>query len=128
MGEKIALESYLRAMVTQFDETKCKLKGCDQGFHNYLYYSKSLHHASGISEVKVFQQGTGIVNNLGLLRTKPLKEWKVLDADNTVLNWDGSVSAVAHQFDRDGDLNKIIKAKKAMFRSEWSQYQKLNRS
>jgi len=128
MGEKIALESYLRAMVTQFDETKCKLKGCDQGFHNYLYYSKSLHHVSGISEVKVFQQGTGIVNNLGLLRTKPLKEWKVLDADNTVLNWDGSVSAVAHQFDRDGDLNKIIKAKKAIFRSEWSQYQKLNRS
>ena len=42
MGENIAIESYLRAMLLQYDETKCNLKGCDQGFHNYLYHSKTL--------------------------------------------------------------------------------------
>ena len=109
MGQKVAMEPYLRAMVAQFDETKCKLKGCDQGFHNYLYYSNSLLPLTGVKEVKVFEQGTGIINNLGVLRTKPLREWGILNDENTVLNWDKSVSAVAHQFDRDDELNKHLK-------------------
>ena len=109
MGQQIAMEPYLRAMVTQFDDTKCKLKGCDQGFHNYLYYSNSLSNVKGIKEVIEFEQGTGIINNLGVLRSKPLREWGLLNDENVVLNWDGSVSAVAHQFDRDDELNKHLK-------------------
>ena len=110
MGQQVALEPYLRAMIAQFDETKCKLKGCDQGFHNYLYYSKALSNVKGIREVIEFEQGTGIINNLGVLRVKPLREWGLLDENNTVLNWDKSVSAVAHQYDRDEELNKHYKA------------------
>ena len=109
MGQKVAMEPYLRAMISQFDETKCKLKGCDQGFHNYLYYSNSLFSLKGIREVVEFEQGKGIINNLGVLRTKPLREWGILNDENTVLNWDKSVSAVAHQFDRDDELNKHLK-------------------
>ena len=109
MGQQVALEPYLRAMIAQFDETKCKLKGCDQGFHNYLYYSNSLSSLEGVKEVQIFEQGTGIINNLGVLRVKPLREWGLLDENNTVLNWDKSVSAVAHQFDRDDELNKHLK-------------------
>ncbi len=109
MGQQVAMQPYLRAMIAQFDETKCKLKGCDQGFHNYLYYTNALANLEGVKEVKVFEQGTGIINNLGVLRTKPLREWGALDENNTVLNWDGSVSAVAHQFDRDDELNKHLK-------------------
>ena len=56
-----------------------------------------------------FEQGKGIINNLGLLRSKPLRDWGVLDDKNNVLNWDGSISAVAHQFDRDDELNKHLK-------------------
>ncbi len=109
MGQRVALEPYLRAMVAQFDKTKCKLKGCDQGFHNYLYYTKALEDLTGIREVVEFEQGTGIINNLGLLRSKPLREWGVLSDENVVLNWDGTKSAVAHQFDRDDELNKHLK-------------------
>ncbi len=110
MGEQVAIESYLRGMVTQFDKTKCKLKGCDQGFHNYIYYSGGLSNVEGIRDVVVYEQGKGIINNLGVLRNKPLKEWGLVEDETMkVLNWDKSVSAVAHQFDRDGDLNKHLK-------------------
>ncbi len=109
MGQQIAMEPYLRAMVAQFDDTKCGMKGCDQGFHNYLYYSNSLSNLTGVKEVKVFAQGTGIINNLGVLRSKPLREWGLLDEQNNVLNWDKSISSVAHQFDRDNELNIHLK-------------------
>jgi hypothetical protein len=38
MGEQIALETYLRALVNEWDETDIEMTGADQGFHNYLYY------------------------------------------------------------------------------------------
>ena len=119
MGQQVALEPYLRAMVAQFDETKCKLKGCDQGFHNYLYYSNSLSNIEGVKEVEVFEQGKGIINNLGVLRSKPLREWGLLNDENVVLNWDGSVSAVAHQFDRDDELNVHLKEVRKEYEDQW---------
>ena len=121
MGEQVAIESYLRAMVAQFDTTKCKQKGCDQGFHNYLHYSEGLDNVKGIREVKVFDQGKGIINNLGVMRSKPLSERGVLDNTTMkVINWDGSISHVAHQFDRDDELNKFIKEKKNEYVRQWS--------
>lgn len=110
MGERIAIESYLRAMVAQFDETQCMVKGCDQGFHNYLYHSKLLQRTKGVGKIVIYEQGKGIINNLGLLRTKPLRDWGLFDVESgKVLNWNGSLSAVVHQFDRDDELNKYVK-------------------
>eukprot|EP00816_Leptocylindrus_hargravesii_P002119 CAMPEP_0196817842 /NCGR_PEP_ID=MMETSP1362-20130617/62823_1 /TAXON_ID=163516 /ORGANISM="Leptocylindrus danicus, Strain CCMP1856" /LENGTH=550 /DNA_ID=CAMNT_0042195705 /DNA_START=124 /DNA_END=1773 /DNA_ORIENTATION=- len=87
-GEQVAIESYLRAMVLQFDETKCKKKGCDQGFHNYLHYYNKLVGAFGIDKIIVYEQGKGAVNNLGAMKTKPLTEWGLLDTvKEVVLNW-----------------------------------------
>jgi hypothetical protein len=123
MGQQAAMEPYLRAMIAQFDETKCALKGCDQGFHNYLHYSNSLSGLSGIKEVKVYDQGTSIINNLGVLRSKPLREWGLLNENNEVLNWDGKVSPVAHQFDRDDELNKHLK----QIRKEYEDQYKANK-
>ncbi len=120
MGQKIAMEPYLRAMVAQYDKTNCGMKGCDQGFHNYLYYSNSLSNLKGVKEVKVFAQGTGIINNLGVLRTKPLRERGVLDEKNNVLNWDKSISAVAHQFDRDDELNKHLKGVRSDYEKQFN--------
>mmetsp|Transcript_28365 Transcript_28365/g.59908 ORF Transcript_28365/g.59908 Transcript_28365/m.59908 type:complete len:662 (-) Transcript_28365:193-2178(-) len=124
IGNQDAIETYLRAMVAQYDATLCKSKGCDQGFHNYLYYSGQLGSADegneGISNVIVHEQGKGIINNLGALRTKPLKEWGLYDAEKElVLNWDGSISAVAHQYDRDKEVNIMVKAKKRHFNQQW---------
>lgn len=115
MGEQIALETYLRAMVSESDETGTKLMGADQGFHNYLYYSNKLANAETIRSIIVFDQGRGAINNLGAMRTKPLEEWgngnilqKVHDHNMTVLNWDGTPSPVVHQFDRHKVLSTYV--------------------
>ena len=107
--------------------TKCKSKGCDQGFHNYLYYSGQLgdeteSSTKGISKVIVHAQGEGIINNLAALRDKPLSKWGLYNAETElVLNWDGSTSAVAHQQDQNEETNKMVKAKKQYFKQHWKE-------
>lgn len=110
IGDQVAIETYLRAMVKQWDDRKCKMKGCDQGCHNYLYYSGQLENVAGIRNVILHKQGEGAFNNLGALRNTPLRKQGVLqEGTDLVLNWDGSVSPVAHQFDRDKELGEIMK-------------------
>ena len=115
MGEQVAVEAYLRSMVGESDETGTKLAGADQGFHNYLYYSKKLGNAKSIASITVFDQGWGIINNLGAMRKAPLESWgngKILEyqsvSNMTILNWDGSISPVVHQFDRHPILSKFV--------------------
>jgi hypothetical protein len=121
MGEQVALEMYIRAMVAESDDTGVVLVGADQGFHNYLYYSHKLKNADAIHAIVVFDQGQGIVNNMGALRTKELNEWgngkivQTVTKQNeinprkqfayTVLNWDGTISPVVHQYDRHKTLS-----------------------
>jgi hypothetical protein len=138
MGEQIALETYIRAMVGESDTTGTVLAGADQGFHNYLYYSYKFQYTSTIHTIVVFDQGQGIVNNMGALRTKPLQEWGngkiiqiTIDPNESnprkkesymVLNWDGTPSPVVHQFDRHPKLSDYyFKIKVAQFTSEWEQ-------
>jgi len=80
---------------------------------------------------------------MGAMRTKPLKDWgngKILreikddgvggtaGIGYQVLNWDGIVSPVVHQFDRHKELNKYFyKLKGAKFLAEWND-KKLNLS
>jgi hypothetical protein len=117
IGDQRAIETYLRAMVKQFDDTQCKRVGCDQGLHNYLYYSGQLlvrnarGASSGITNVRVYPQGQGAVNNLAALRNAPLRQhWGILqNGTDLVTNWDGTISNVVHQFDRDKELFHIMK-------------------
>jgi hypothetical protein len=93
-------------MVNEWDETDIKMTGADQGFHNYLYYSGKLASSKSISKLVVWEQGKGIINNLGALRTKTFEEWGFYDpANHQVYNWDGTLSPVAHQWDRDKHLH-----------------------
>jgi hypothetical protein len=136
MGEQQAVEAYLRAMVAESDETETVLTGADQGFHNYLYYSNKLSNAVDIREIIVQDQGFGIINNMGALRTKELNEWgngKILETikesgnsgkvvAHNVRNWDGTISPVVHQFDR----HKVLaswwyKKKAAEYRTLWDE-------
>ena len=107
MGEQLAIETYLRALINEWDETDIKMTGADQGFHNYLYYSGKLTNSvDTISKLVVWEQGKGIINNLGALRTKPFFEWGFYDKEHhAVYNWDGTLSPVAHQWDRDKNLH-----------------------
>jgi len=131
LGEQVALETYLRAMVVEADETGTVLMGSDQGFHNRLYYSAKLTNTPTIKSITVFDQGRGIVNNMGALRTKPLAEWgnghivKQDGEDYQVLNWDGYVSPVVHQFDRHKELSQyFFKKKKNEYLEAWQSRQK----
>jgi hypothetical protein len=131
LAEQVALETYVRAMVAESDETGTVLLGADQGFHNFMYYSHKLANAEQIHAIVVFDQGTGIVNNLGALRTAELEEWgngkivkEFVDDKGKqgwqVFNWDGSLTQVVHQYDRHKRLTKYMYQEKGHeFVSEW---------
>jgi hypothetical protein len=126
MGEQVAIETYLRAMVGESDETGVKLMGADQGFHNYLHYSNKLANAKTIRSILVQDQGSAIINNLGALRTKELEEWgngKLVETRGKsvrVLNWNGELSPVVHQFDRHKLLSIYwYKTKTLDYRVKW---------
>jgi hypothetical protein len=124
MGEQIAIETYLRAMVNEHDECHIKMAGSDQGFHNYLYYSNKLHNAEPIRRIVVWEQGRGAINNLGALRTKPLAEWGMYNnKTHDVFQWDGeTLSPVVHQWDRDHALHSYIFGKRhAKWTKEWKE-------
>ena len=80
-----------------------------KGFHNYLFYSGKLSEINGAEKTRVWKQGTGAVNNLATLRGVSLRERSILDQQDRVLNWDGTVSRVVHQYDRDDELKAILK-------------------
>ncbi len=121
IGQVAALEPYLHAMIHEYDKTKASRIGSDQAFHNYLYYTDALSNLKGIKETVVYEQGKGIVNNIGMFRSKPFREWGILNEQNEVLNWDGSISAVVHQYDRDKELNNhIIEIRDGYERNFWA--------
>lgn len=96
IGQVAALEPYLHAMVHEYDKTKASRIGSDQAFHNYLYYTDALSELDGIKEMMVFEQGKGIINNIGMFRSKPFREWGILNDKMEVVNWDGEASPVEH--------------------------------
>jgi len=115
IGEQIAMESYLRTLLLEFDATQCVAHGCDQGLHNYIYYSGKLQqeNPATIANVTTYTHGTGHVINLAGLRheNKPLRELGVLIEEATVVNVDGSLPNIAHQVDRDAELAKYFRIK-----------------
>ena len=129
--------------------------GCDQGHHNFLVYSGLLTHKSTttdevyriqgsllpspISKIIVGKQGYSIVNTLGLLAKRedihhkgeqiitPLRSLGILDNETDhVLNWDGSLSPVFHQYDRDRELKSIIDQRGKNLVRQWKQRRKKN--
>lgn len=126
MGEQQAIETYLRAMVNEWDENDIKMTGADQGFHNYLYYSGKLMNSPSISKLVVWEQGKGIINNMGALRTQKFSEWGIYDeATAQVYNWDGTLSPVVHQYDRDNHLhNEIVRSRFRKWIKQFEESQK----
>jgi hypothetical protein len=138
MGEVVAVDTYLRAMVSEYDATGVVIVGADQGFHNYLYYSHKLANANAIHDIVVFDQGMGIVNNMGAMRTSPLDEWgngQIVRAHKgknakdkpriQILNWDGSISPVVHQFDRHKELSQYyFKERTSEYMQRWNDRRK----
>jgi hypothetical protein len=126
MGERVAMEQYLRALIQEKEETTVRMTGSDQGFHNYLYYSHKLANALAIDSLTVWEQGKGVINNLGAMRTKSLKEWGIYNEEtHQVFNWDGSLSPVVHQWDRDSHLHGYrVRTLFKKLRQEWEEEKK----
>lgn len=84
----------------------CMNFGVDQGFQNVLLYSGKFDQ---YMNVKVFQQGEGLVNTVGgfygekkLLKAL-LQDWKILRGESPfkyVYHWNGEISPIVHQMDR----------------------------
>ncbi|CAB9496337.1 expressed unknown protein [Seminavis robusta] len=123
LGGKVAIESYLRAMVQSFDETVCTKVGCDQGQHNYLIHSgRPMSESTQIDRIEYGKQGASLVNTLCLFASQhpPLRTLGLVDnTTNEVLNHDGSVSAVVHQFDREPEIFAIFNKRGEEFFKDW---------
>ena len=112
MGNSKGFEALKNAMLTEMQKTSndpnCKAR--DQGHLNYLYYAKLI-------PVKILAQprGEGIVNTVGYIYPrKSISDY--LNKDHRVINDDGSLSPVVHQYDRFPELvstlqKLILKAK-----------------
>lgn len=119
LGSVPAIRYYVQTMLRSMDTVKCWLKGIesDQGYQNYLFYNGYFNEPKEYAIYKgigrnatAFSQGTGIVNTIGALNgfrvpaamKGPLDtHWRIRDGPNgAILNYDQSVSAVVHQWDR----------------------------
>jgi len=125
VGGQPAVNLYARAMVYQWDVTMCPLRGCDQGHHNFLVGSGRLLLSKdrNITKIVSHRQGGGTVNTMAVL-LKQLQPGKNLTSagilnGTTVLNNDGSVSPIIHQFDRHNQLKQIVKAEGERMMEEW---------
>ena len=114
-GHQKAVETYLRAMVKQFDYTQCAEYQCEWAFHNYLFYMGVLLSTPEIDDVKLHMQGTGAVNSIRL--DAPLENSKIFDTEsNIVYNHplgDGrQASWAVHQYKSDEQLYRHINSTK----------------
>lgn len=87
--------------------SKNKLNGIDQGLHNWLFRTEQIN-----VEFEIFHQGASPCNVVGYYTLFPDGVASVLNEDGLVVNSDGSVSPIIHQYDRFKELHNV----KEMFR------------
>jgi len=95
-GSPLGWKVLTTKMDVQFEtkrNTKCKL--IDQGVLNYLFFTKQLHPLN----ILVQPRGEGIANNLGVIRPRSSIK-RLLNERGQVVNKDGSLSPIVHQYDR----------------------------
>jgi hypothetical protein len=98
IGSYSAIRDYLTAMVEQFLVLSCAdFLGPDQAAHNYLLHQGLLPPAQKL------QNGNSAVLTLSA------RDSYDLDERGIVLNADGSVPVIVHQFDRHPELERLIR-------------------
>lgn len=97
IGGYHAIVEYLELMIDQMLRLKAHPSGMDQGVHNYLLYTQQLKN------VRIFQNRLGPVFTLGKTVDLPT----LFDEEGYVLNKDGTVAHVLHQYDRHMEQGKL---------------------
>ena len=111
LGSFQGIDHYVSTMLRSMDKVQCWRKGIesDQGYQNYLYYNGRFDNPHGVGNATFNHQGYGVVNTIGAMNGRrvpadqkgPLDTfWKIRDKEGYILNYDGTRSAVVHQWDR----------------------------
>lgn len=127
-GGQAAVETFCRAMVNQWDTTKCTIIGCDQGHFNFLVHGNFLVGSPGIEKVDVVPFDESFVISLAIqvAYSHSLRHARIVQGgSNYVLNKKGKPAAIAHQFDKDPELKQIYDTKKtAPYLEAWAAIKK----
>jgi hypothetical protein len=105
MGTPKGFEELKNIMLEEMERSS-STEGCsaqDQGHLNYIYYSNKFS-----VPIEMQSQGEGIVNTVGYI-TPRSSIVDHLNGEGLVTNYDQSVSAVVHQYDRFPELNVLVK-------------------
>ena len=124
VGGQPAVETYCRAMMEDFELTECQVYGCEQGNHNYLFWSSRLKKADTINQLVMAEQGKSAVNTLRILikyAGSSLKDIGTVNDHDQVVNIDGEPSPVVHQYETDPYLNKVVARLANDQREKWTQ-------
>jgi hypothetical protein len=106
IGTYTAIRDYLTEMVEQLLVLPtADFLGPDQAAHNYLLYHGYLPRCQRLE------------NGRSALLTLSARSSVDLDESGTVLNVDGSVPTIVHQFDRHPELERLLRARYAKCRS-----------
>jgi hypothetical protein len=97
LGSYRAMMHYLEVMNEHLLLLKSHPNGMDQGVHNYVLYKQRL------KGVRVFENGRGPVLTMGKTTDLPTR----FDDRGRVLNDDGTVPGVLHQYDRHIELDRL---------------------
>jgi len=120
-GNRAGMRAYLDLMLAELTWRDCKdTGGADQGVHNFLVRLILETAGTGntqdqsVDPIKIFveEQGIGAVNTLSaaVRLGGPLHENGQRDPQGYVLNFDGTKSAVVHQWDRDQSLKTWVRS------------------
>lgn len=102
IGSYDAMRAYLTALVEQLILLPCAaFWGPDQAAHNYLL------HSGGLPPTQNLENGTSAI-----LTLSPRSSFEI-DDRGMVLNADGSVPTIVHQFDRHPELESLIRSRLA---------------
>jgi hypothetical protein len=105
LGNYARMTTYIKLMLPHICGPNLKIRIIDQAVHNYLLWNKQLE------PVRLFKPGEGPVCTMGYVMTDGNgKEMFKLNDRHQVLNDDGSVVQVIHQYDRDADLNVLFRS------------------
>jgi hypothetical protein len=101
-GDTAIIREYLAQMVAAMMQARNlgKISGGDQGIHNYLRLEKKLNHLT------IHANRHGAVLTMGVMQPGDYRTGPT----GLVLNEDGSVPPVLHQYDRLPDLKKRLQA------------------
>tara|TARA_X000000368_G_scaffold380117_1_gene335690 strand:+ start:2207 stop:7276 length:5070 start_codon:yes stop_codon:yes gene_type:complete len=119
LGNSKGFQTLKESMLTEM-QTTSKTTGCearDQGHLNYLYYTQKIK-----VNILVQPRGKGIVNTIGYITPRNTIS-QYLNVNGNVVNDNGIISPVVHQYDR---FPEVVSALKALLLKASSTNQRIN--